>query len=68
MTFTISETQFYIGIIVLLMGLQIYHHTRIEKLRKEADKLWEQLAMIAAALSMHLTFTDKETEKQKDKE
>ena len=67
MTFTISETQFYISIIVLLMGLQIYHHTRIEKLRKETDKLWEQLAIMAAAFSIHLSAAEKETEKQ-DKE
>ncbi len=68
MTFTITEVQFYIGVIVLLMVVQVYHHSRVEKLKVETEKLWNQIAIIATTLSLHLATKEKQESEKQDKE
>ncbi len=68
MTLTITEAQFYMGIIVVLMGMQIYLHITLMKVKKETDKLWDQIAILATALSVHLAVAEKEQKEKQDKE
>ena len=68
MTFTITESNLYLGIVLTLMAIQIYQHTRIEKLKKETEKLWDQIAIMATTFSMYLATVEKQKQEKEDKQ
>ena len=67
MTFTITETQFYMGIVVLLMVIQIYQQSQIKKLQKESEKLWDQIGTFISTLAIQLTQMQKEIDNKQNK-
>lgn len=48
MTINLSETSLYIGIMVILVGIQIYQQIRITRLEKDNEDLWEQMATLTS--------------------
>ena len=54
MTFTVTDTTIYIGTILVLIGIQIYHQSVIKKLEKETKQLWEQIGIIVVSLGSQL--------------
>lgn len=68
MTFTITETTVYIGVVLLLMAIQIHHQRTIKKLEKENKQLWEQIGIIVVSLGAQLGDMQKSLNQKKDKE
>lgn len=73
MTIQITEQWFYVGIIFLLIGIQIWQQGKIKKLYLEVTDLWEQLSMLTLTVSNKFTELDtkvksvKETVESNDK-
>lgn len=61
MTVTFTPEQIYIGIIIGLMILQVVQWVRIGLLRKELDQVWNQIAIIAAAVSIQMRANQKQS-------
>lgn len=59
MTVTLSESALYIGVTVLLIGLQIYQQIMIRNLQKDIKRLWEQAASSAIILFSKVDELDK---------
>jgi hypothetical protein len=70
MTIQVTQEWLYVGIIVVLIGIQIYQQTKIKHLFGEATDLWEQLSVLTMTISNKFTEFDtklKELEKRADK-
>ena len=59
MTVTLQESALYIGVTVLLIGLQIYQQIMIRNLQKDIKRLWEQAASSAIILFSKVDELDK---------
>ena len=59
MTTTLTESTVYIGVTVLLIGLQIYQQFLIRKIQKDIKRLWEQAATSAIVLYSKVEELDK---------
>jgi len=68
MTFTVSDNQLYVGIIVVLILIQLYQQKLIRDLQKEAQDIWNQIAIIVTTISAQLTELQKNLNNKKDKE
>ena len=68
MTFTLNQEHFYIGIILILMGIQIYQWLQIHKAHNEIQKLWNQISIFNTMVAMKLLDTQKEIDKLNNKE
>ena len=58
MTVQITQEWLYVGIIVILIGIQIYQQTKIKRLYQEATDLWEQLSILTMTLANKFTELD----------
>jgi len=67
MTFTITETHMYTGIVLLLMVLQIYQYRQIKRLEKDNSDLWAQLGILVANLSAQMLQIQKDINAKQDK-
>ena len=67
MTVTVTETQVYVGIIILLMIIQMYQHRVISKLEKETKQIWEQIGILVVSLGAELGNMQKDLNKKEDK-
>ena len=67
MTINITETSLYIGSIVILIAIQIYHQRRISKLEKEVDDIWLQLGVITQGITTKLMDLLKDLNNKQDK-
>ncbi len=67
MTINITETSLYIGTIVILLAIQIYHQRRISKLEKEVDDIWLQLGVLTQGLTTKLMDLLKDLNNKQDK-
>ena len=67
MNITITPEQLYIGIILLLMGLQIKQHVQLEKAKSEIKKIWDQISVFNTMVAMKLLETQKDLDKLKEK-
>jgi hypothetical protein len=65
MTITLTESTVYIGVTVLLVGLQLYQQFIIRNLQKDIKRLWEQAATSAIVLYSKVGDLEKQV---KDKE
>jgi hypothetical protein len=54
MTLTLSENQVYVGIILVLMGIQIYQWRVIVDLKKQVDQIWTQIAITIGAVAKEI--------------
>lgn len=68
MTLTLTQEHLHIGIILLLMGLQIYQWKKIIKANSEIQKIWSQISIWNTMVAMKLLDTQKEIDKLNDKE
>jgi hypothetical protein len=67
MTINITETSLYIGTIVILIAIQIYHQRRITKLEKEVDDVWLQLGVLSQGVTTKLMDLLKDLNNKQDK-
>ncbi len=67
MTINITETSLYIGTIVILIAIQIYHQRRIAKLEKEVDDIWLQLGVLGQSVTSKLIDLLKDLNNKQDK-
>jgi len=68
MTFTVSDNQLYVGIIVVLILIQLYQQKLIRGLQKETNDIWSQIAILVTTLSAEITGLQKSLSNKKDKE
>ena len=67
MTLTFTPEQLYIGIIVVLVGIQIYQQRLIHKLEKETDDIWAQLGTLVGNLTTQILSMQKDINSKADK-
>jgi hypothetical protein len=67
MTITVTETQVYVGIIIVLMIIQMYQQRVISKLEKETKQIWEQIGILVVSLGTELGNMQKDLNKKEDK-
>jgi hypothetical protein len=67
MTVTFTSEHLYIGIIVVLIGLQIYQLRLINKLEKECDDIWAQLGTLVGNITSQILSLQKDLNGKEDK-
>jgi len=67
MTITFTPEHLYIGIIVVLIGLQIYQLRLINKLEKECDDIWAQLGTLVGNITSQILSLQKDLNSKQDK-
>lgn len=67
MTITLENEQVYLLVILILMAIQVYQLKRISDLRKECDRIWNQIGSFALGLSSKIQDMEKDIEKKQDK-
>ena len=67
MTITLTQEQFYIGIIVILIGIQIYQQRLIKKLEQECDDIWAQLGTLVGNITSQVLSMQKDINSKEDK-
>lgn len=68
MTFTLTQEHFYLIIIFILMGVQMFQWKQIFSLKSEVQKLWNQISIFNTMVAMKLLDTQKEIDKLNNKE
>ena len=68
MTFTLTQEHLYIGIILFLMGMQLYQWKQIHKAHSEIQKLWNQISIWNTMVAMKLLDTQKSIDILNNKE
>lgn len=68
MTITFTQEHLYLGIILILMGIQMVQWKQIFTLKSEVQKLWNQISVWNAMVAMKLLDTQKEIDKLNNKE
>ena len=70
MTIEITQQTMHVGIILILMGIQIYQRIQIEKVKKEINKLWDQISTFNTMVALKLLENEKNinTLNEKNKE
>ena len=66
MNIVLTLEHLYMGIILLLMGLQIRQHVQLEKAKDEVKKLWDQISVFNTMVAMKLLETQKDIDKLKE--
>lgn len=67
MTVTLTPEHLYIGIIIILVGLQIYQLRLIHKLEKECDDIWAQLGTLVGNITSQIMSLQKDINDKQDK-
>jgi hypothetical protein len=67
MTVTITETSFYLGVVLFLLVAQVYHQIQIKKLEKDAKQLWEQIGILVVSISAQMLQQQKDINEKQDK-
>ena len=67
MTVTLTQEHLYIGIIVVLIGLQLYQLRLIKKLEKECDDIWAQLGTLVGNVTSQILSLQKDINDKQDK-
>ena len=67
MTVTITETSFYLGVVLFLLVAQVYHQIQIKKLEKDAKQLWEQISILVVSISAQMLQQQKDINEKQDK-
>jgi hypothetical protein len=60
MTVEITPENVYMGITCLLLVLQVWQHYRLDKAKKEIDKLWDQISTFNTMVALKLLENQKE--------
>jgi len=67
MTVTFTQEHLYVGIIIVLIGIQIYQQRTIKKLEKECDDIWSQLGTLVGSISNQILSLQKDMNNKQDK-
>ena len=67
MTITFTQEHFYIGIIIVLVGLQLYQLRLIRKLEKDCDDIWAQLGTLVGNITSQILSLQKDLNSKEDK-
>ena len=67
MTVTLTQEHLYLGIIIILAGLQIYQLRLIKKLEKECDDIWAQLGTLVGNITSQVLSLQKDLNGKEDK-
>jgi len=67
MTITFTQEHLYIGIIVVLVGIQIYQQRIIKNLEKECDDIWAQLGALVGNMTKEIISIQKDIANKQDK-
>ena len=67
MTITFTQEHLYVGIIILLIGIQIYQQRTIKKLEKECDDIWSQLGTLVGNISNQIISLQRDINDKQDK-
>ena len=67
MNIVLTLEHLYVGIILILMGLQIRQHVQLEKAKDEVKKIWDQISVFNTMVAMKLLETQKDIDKLKTK-
>jgi hypothetical protein len=67
MTVTLTQEHLYLGIIIILAGLQIYQFRLIKKLEKECDDIWAQLGTLVGSVTKEIISIQKDIASKQDK-
>ena len=67
MTVTFTPEQLYIGIIIILIGIQIYQQRLIKKLEQECDDIWAQLGTLVGSITSQILSMQKDIGDKQDK-
>jgi hypothetical protein len=67
MTITFTQEHLYVGIIIILIGIQIYQQRLIHKLEKETDDIWSQLGTLVGNLTTQILSMQKDINSKADK-
>jgi hypothetical protein len=67
MTVTFTQEHLYVGIIIVLMGIQIYQQTLIKRLKRECDDIWSQLGTLVGSISSQILSLQKDMNDKQDK-
>lgn len=67
MTVTLTQEHLYLGIIIILAGLQIYQLRLIRKLEKECDDIWAQLGTLVGNITSQIMSLQKDLNGKEDK-
>ena len=67
MTVTLTQEHLYLGIIIILAGLQIYQLRLIKKLEKECDDIWAQLGTLVSNITSQILSLQKDLNGKEDK-
>jgi len=68
MTITFTQEQVYVGIILVLMGIQMIQWKQIFSLKSEVQKVWNQISVFNTMVAIKLLDTQKEIDKLNNKE
>jgi hypothetical protein len=60
MTLEITPENVYMGITCLLFVLQVYQQYKLDKAKKEIDKLWDQISTFNTMVALKLLENQKE--------
>ena len=64
---TLTQEHLYLGIIIILAGLQIYQFRLIKKLEKECDDIWAQLGTLVGNITSQILSLQKDLNGKEDK-
>ena len=67
MTITFTQEHLYVGIIIVLIGIQIYQQRLIKRLEKECDDIWSQLGTLVGSISSQILSLQKDMNDKQDK-
>lgn len=67
MTITFTQEHLYVGIIIILVGLQLYQLRLIRKLEKECDDIWAQLGTLVGNITSQILSLQKDLNGKEDK-
>ena len=67
MTITFTQEHLYIGIIIVLIGIQLYQQRLIKKLEQECDDIWAQLGTLVGSITSQILSLQKDINSKEDK-
>jgi hypothetical protein len=68
MIFTLTQEHLYLGVILILMGIQMFQWKQIFTLKSEVQKLWNQISVWNTMVAMKLLDAQKDIDKLNNKE
>lgn len=67
MTINLTETNLYVGIIIILLAMQVYQQVAIKRLEKECKDLWDQLGTLTYSITNKMLEIHKDLNGKQDK-